>query len=122
MRPLPQIKIPPMIPIEKLMDMKWGIVEICGPHRGASFEVDRCTRLGRSPSECNLVFAMDTPGISKLHCELIPKDSGVQIRDMNSTYGTFLGDGTRLSPGQLALLRPGDTFYLATKEVSFQIQ
>jgi hypothetical protein len=38
-----------------------------------------------------------------------------------STNGTFLSSGQRLSPGTTYTLRPGDRFYLATRETAFEL-
>src|ERR1051325_504980 len=45
-------------------------------------------RIGRSP-DCD--FTIRHPTISSLHCELVLSDSGVVLRDLESTNGTFVG-------------------------------
>jgi pSer/pThr/pTyr-binding forkhead associated (FHA) protein len=63
--------------------------------------------IGRSPDSD---FLLTHPTISTLHCELVLSDSGVVLRDLESTNGTFV-NGERihhitLQPGQE--LRLGD--------------
>ncbi len=64
-------------------------------------------RVGRSP-DADFPIAHST--VSALHCELILRDSGVTVRDLDSTNGTFINDEpvteAGLSAGQT--LRLGD--------------
>ena len=64
-------------------------------------------RVGRSP---NADFPIPHSTVSSLHCELILRDSGVTVRDLGSTNGTFVNDQpvteAELSAGQT--LRLGD--------------
>ena len=62
-------------------------------------------RIGRSP-DCD--FRIQHPTISNLHCELVLSDSGVILRDLESTNGTFVGGcqvrETSLNAGQTVRL------------------
>lgn len=62
-------------------------------------------RVGRHPDND---FRLDHSTISSVHCELILQDSGVILRDLESTNGTFVdGEAVRemkLSPGQVVRL------------------
>ena len=64
-------------------------------------------RVGRSP---DADFCIPHSTVSGLHCELILRDSGVTVRDLNSTNGTFVDNQPvtdfELSAGQI--LRLGD--------------
>ena len=64
-------------------------------------------RVGRSP---DADFPIPHPTVSALHCELILRESGVTVRDLGSTNGTFVNDQpvteAELSAGQT--LRLGD--------------
>ncbi len=119
---IPNISVPPMIPLQNLKDDVWTIVEVNGPHGNVQYNCDRRLVFGRTPKGCNIVFPADMPGISKLHCELVPAADGVQLRDLNSSYGTFLSNGKRVSAEKAVLLGHGDSFYLADREVVFRIQ
>jgi hypothetical protein len=62
-------------------------------------------RVGRHPDND---FSIDHSTISSIHCELVLKDSGVTLRDLESTNGTFV-NGQRirevdLVPGQIVRL------------------
>ncbi len=78
-------------------------------------------RIGRSPEAD---FPIVHPTVSNLHCELVLKDDGVVIRDLESTNGTFV-DGrqireVKLSPGQRVHL--GDVeLYVESTEVKVAI-
>jgi len=55
------------------------------------------TRLGRVADN---QIALDGPSISSHHCEIIVSSSGVRLRDLDSTNGTFV-NGTRVSESPL---------------------
>lgn len=134
--------IPKMIPLEQLMEggnsvkqpankqaaadreqaVPLRIVEIHGPLGGFNIPCTQSIIFGRSPKNCNVVFPESTKGVSKVHCEVSLKNDGVLLRDLNSSYGTYLGTGERVTPGRTVLLKKGDVFYLASKEVMFQVQ
>ena len=73
--------------------------------------------LGRDES-CQLSFREGTPGISRKHCALTWDDdqSVFILMDLDSTFGTYLEDGTKLVPRTPYRLQPGARFYLAGKE------
>jgi pSer/pThr/pTyr-binding forkhead associated (FHA) protein len=62
-------------------------------------------RIGRHPDND---FTIDHSTISSIHCEMVLKDSGVILRDLESTNGTFVnGQKIReveLAPGQIVRL------------------
>lgn len=64
-------------------------------------------RIGRSP-DCD--FTVAHPTVSNIHCELVLREDGILIRDLESTNGTFVnGSSVReatLGPGEV--LRLGD--------------
>ena len=69
--------------------------------------------LGRN-GDCGLVFPGKTPGVSGRHCA-VSWDSAASefiVRDLNSTYGTYLKNGTRLDPSRNYRLKPGTNLYL----------
>lgn len=119
---IPEIPVPPMIPLQSLKDDVWKVIELEGPHAGMSFACDRRLVIGRSSKECNIVFPSNAPGISKQHCEMIPSQEGVLLRDLNSSYGTFMADGSPVSADKSVLLKKGDIFFLADKGAVFQIK
>jgi hypothetical protein len=66
--------------------------------------------IGRSP---DADFTINHPTISTLHCELLLNDSGVMLRDLESTNGTFV-NGQRV---QATPLLPGHTLRLGDVEL-----
>ena len=62
-------------------------------------------RVGRHPDND---FTIEHSTISSVHCEMVLKDSGVTLRDLESTNGTFVnGERVReidLAPGQVVRL------------------
>jgi len=70
--------------------------------------------IGRSQPDCALIFQEGTPGVSGRHCSLSwdAASGDFLLMDLRSTYGTFLQNGQRLTPGVVYHLRAGDRFYL----------
>lgn len=70
--------------------------------------------IGRNVNVCRMVFRDDTPGVSSRHCSLVwdTNTNGFILTDLQSTYGTYLANGQRLSPGVGQHLRSGECFYL----------
>lgn len=72
---------------------------------------------GRDHS-CNLVFPADMPFVSRKHCVLKYdwKKEMFCLTDLNSSYGTFLGNGKKLSPGESVWLAINEEFYIGKGE------
>lgn len=70
--------------------------------------------IGRS-SACGLRFPNDAPGVSGSHCSVQwdGKTGDFIVMDLNSTYGTFLMSGQKMTPNTPYRMRAGDRFYLA---------
>src|ERR1700743_3267035 len=66
-------------------------------------------RVGRHPDND---FSIDHETISTVHCEMVLQDSGVLLRDLESTNGTFVDNEPvreiSLAPGQIVRLRHGE--------------
>lgn len=104
---------------------------LSGEHKGKTFplyEMQEFT-IGRNP-QCQIHFRPDTPGVSGLHCKIEVIDhsgigtsfSEVKLTDLNSSYGTYLGNGTRLTPNREYELQAGDTFLLANGGPAFLLE
>ncbi len=76
---------------------------------------------GRDKKRCSVSYPADTKGVSGVHCQLEAGGDGAVITDLGSSYGTFLGNGTKLSPNQPVRLNKGDEFYLAVRDNTFRI-
>ena len=70
--------------------------------------------IGRS-SACGLRFPNDAPGVSGSHSSVQwdGRAGDFIVMDLNSTYGTFLMSGQKMTPNTPYRMRPGDRFYLA---------
>lgn len=104
---------------------------LSGEHRGKTFplyEMEEFT-IGRNP-QCVIRFRPDTQGVSGLHCKVEMEcysgigtsHTEVRLTDLNSTYGTYLGNGIRLTPNREYQLRVGDTFLLANGGPAFLLE
>ena len=74
---------------------------------------------GRRTGKCNVLFKNETKGISGLHCKVKWYNGKVLIKDLGSTYGTWLNEGTRLEPNKYYELPDQGVFYLGSKENMF---
>ncbi len=93
---------------------------MAGPNVGAGARGE-VVYLGRDPELCQLTFP-DAPGVSKVHCMLHTDGETIEIRDLNSSYGTFLADGTRLEPEQSVFVRDGCCLYLGSKNIAVSVR
>lgn len=94
---------------------------VSGYFSGNSIAIHDRITIGRDQKRCNLVFPGKTPGVSALHCELRYVAGQLELIDLGSTYGTFIGDGTRLEGNRPYLLNAGETFYLGSPDNKFMI-
>lgn len=70
--------------------------------------------IGRSGG-CAMQFPQNAPGVSGSHC-IVKWDETTNdfvVTDLNSSYGTFLITGQKMTPNVPYRLRAGDKFYLA---------
>lgn len=107
---------PVVIQKEPVMPAKRPVVRSMSPqHRGMRTELsERPILIGRSKSDCMIVFQEGTPGVSGRHCSLAwdAASGNFVLTDMKSTYGTFLQSGQKLNPGVPYYLKAGEAFYL----------
>ncbi len=96
------------------------VICVAGPERGAS-ATGEAVYIGRNTQLCQLVL-QNTPGVSNIHCMLHADETTVEVRDMNSSYGTFLSDGTRLEPDKSYFLQSGITLYLGSDNAGVTIE
>ena len=72
--------------------------------------------VGRAPSSDIAIF---DPTISRRHAELQVDESGLHVRDLGSSNGTF-HNGERLEDEEPVVLSPGDTVTFG--KVAFRVQ
>lgn len=112
---------PPPPPIVKSPSVR----SMSRQHGGMQVPVDsQGILIGRSMSDCKIVFQSGTPGVSARHCSVAwdAASGDFLLTDLRSTYGTFLSNGQRLTPGVATRLRPGDTFYLGERDNALRVE
>lgn len=105
---------PPVMPAEV------AILGTEGVHAGKRFVLKEYLRVGRDPSANEVVFPMDTVGISARHCAFAIQGTTVWIKDLGSSYGTFV-DGVRLTPQQPIVVQPGQKITLGSDRQCFTV-
>ena len=93
---------------------------LSGPLRGQSYPVGPDGLLFGCDPSCAVRFPAGTPGVSRQHCSIRWQQGVPVLVDMNSTYGTFLGDGRKLPPSYPTQLAAGSRFYLGDTRCLFQ--
>lgn len=94
---------------------------LSGPLRGQSYPVGPGGLLFGSDPSCAVRLPSGTPGVSHRHCSVRWQQGVPVLVDMNSTYGTFLGDGRKLPPSYPSQLAAGSRFYLGDPRCLFQV-
>lgn len=77
--------------------------------------------MGRN-GDCGIVFPSGTKGVSGRHCAVYYENGAVYVRDIGSTYGTFIEPGRRLSANESVKVPEGRTFWLGSENECFRIE
>ena len=93
---------------------------IAGQFAGRRFAIAGQLRIGRDPARNDLVYPADSQGVSGVHCVLIVEGGRLLLKDLGSTYGTFVA-GNRLAANAPTELRVGDRFCLGSERETFVI-
>lgn len=96
-------------------------IALSGPLRGQSYPVGQDGLLFGCDPSCAVRFPAGTPGISRRHCCIRWQQGVPVLMDLNSTYGTFMGNGRKLPPSYPAQLAAGSRFYLGDTRCLFQL-
>jgi len=91
-----------------------------GALTGRRFPVNGHVMVGRG-TECGVRFPGETGGVSRQHCELAANGGNLYIRDLGSTYGTFINGNNRIAPNQVVTLRPGDRIYIGSSSEMLRV-
>lgn len=94
---------------------------LAGPLRGQTYHVSQSGLMFGRDTDCTIRFPADASGISRHHCAIRWQQGVPVLVDLNSVYGTFLGDGRQLPPNYPTPIGPGSRFYLAAPTHLFQI-
>ncbi len=111
---------PPVRPVDP-SDTGLRIQGESGYFAGRRFSINGTVRIGRDPSINQIAYPANVKGISRTHCELTVVKGELYLKDLGSSYGTYLGSGQRLGANQAVRLRPGDSFSLASTNETFVI-
>ena len=101
-----------------------GLTVIClsGPMRGQIYPIGQDgLKFGRDNS-CAVRFPDGTTGISREHCAIRYQQGVAVLVDLNSTYGTYLGNGQKLPPQLPTEIAAGSRFYLGSTGCLFQVR
>lgn len=112
---------PQPVPTPAPAPAQWQIRGMGGVMDGRIFLLSGTLRLGRSRQN-DVVFPESTAGISGTHCQLSIEHGNVVLRDLQSTYGTYLGNNVKMEPQISYNLRNGDTFTLAEGGQTFRLE
>jgi pSer/pThr/pTyr-binding forkhead associated (FHA) protein len=72
-------------------------------------------RIGRDAQQCQLAIP-NVPGVSRTHCVVRTDGKRIEVRDLHSSYGTFLSDGTRIDPDRPVFVQNGAQLYLGSRQ------
>ncbi len=95
-----------------------------GQYRGIEIELDEAPIvLGRDARVAQLVFARDSGGISRRHCQVrFERATGsFELEDLWSSNGTYLRGGEEVEPRVPRQLQPNDSFYLGDRDTVFEV-
>lgn len=101
------------------------LVGVTGPLAGTIYEInDGGLIIGRDSISCQVIIPDSQAKVSRVHCYVTfnPMSGMFVINDRNSTHGTYLANGSRISYAQPVALKSGDRFYLATPENTFEVR
>ena len=101
------------------------LVGINGPLAGMIYQIsDNGLIMGRDSISCQVVVPASQAKVSRIHCYITfnPMSGMFVLNDRNSTHGTFLANGSRISYAQPVALKSGDRFYLATPDNTFEVR
>ncbi len=90
-------------------------VSLASQHAGAAIEVtEGGILLGRDPAACSIVYAEETPGVSGRHAKIEWDQNNVEfiVTDVGSSYGTFLGNNSKLEANVSIRVKSGESIYL----------
>jgi hypothetical protein len=109
-------------PVQRQPEKSVRLIAVSGMLNGKKYGITGNVKIGRDAQKCAVAYPVNTQGVSGVHCELSFDGSVVYIRDLNSSYGTFLANGTKLAPNTPCILKSGDKFYLASPENMFEVR
>ena len=110
---------PASAPVAAAVDTRPRLQGVSGVFAGQRFSIDGSVRIGRDPARNDLVYPADTQGISGVHCVVMVDGDTIWLKDLGSTYGTFLATGQRLAASEAVRVQIGDKFWLGSEKEVF---
>ncbi|MCD8006361.1 MAG: trypsin-like peptidase domain-containing protein [Oscillospiraceae bacterium] len=114
--------VPPTPPVPEDPTASYPRVQgVSGSLVGNRYPIAGVLRMGRNP-QCNeVVVAGAEGGVSAVHCQLEYVNGVVYLKDLGSTYGTYVEGKGRLAANQPMQLKVGDRFYLGSRKEMYEI-
>lgn len=100
------------------IDSTLTLYGITGAFAGAAIPVKGTLPAGTEKGN-RILYPARTPGVSRWHCIITAKDTGVFVRDCGSSYGTWINDTLRLLENQEYEVHQGDRINLGSNHESF---
>lgn len=98
------------------------LICLAGPLKGQVYAIGSAgLTIGRD-NGCGVRLPGSTPGISRCHCCIRFQQGQPVLVDLDSAYGTFQGNGTRLPPNYPMQLVSGSRFYLGSPNILFEVR
>ena len=98
------------------------VVCVGGALKGAVWKLEPGVVIVAGRGEgCTIRFPAQAHGVSRQHCSLCFVQGSWTVKDLNSSYGTYINGNRRLAAGEEQKLRSGDVLYLGTKENAFRV-
>ena len=116
----PATPVTPVTPTTTGSDLRFQCLQ--GAFAGQRFSIaNQSVRIGRDPGRNDLVYPTGTQGISGVHCMLYLEGGKLFIKDLGSTYGTYIMPGRKLQPNVPFQLNVGDKFCLGSDREVFTV-
>ena len=112
----PMSEIQPRLPEAKKLRISFKDGQSSG-----AFAEGKSLRIGRDAHQCQLTIP-NVPGVSRAHCVVRTDGKRIEVRDLHSSYGTFLSDGTRLDPDKPVTVQSGAHIYLGSKHAVVSVK
>lgn len=93
-----------------------------GTLKGAIYKFDGKLTIGRDDKKCDIVYPINEPGVSGLHCTIREIEGECYLVDNFSTYGTFLENGTKIEASLPHKIKEEKfVFYIAEPRNRFEL-
>ncbi|KJU84111.1 serine protease [Candidatus Magnetobacterium bavaricum] len=121
-----RVNRPPKPPVNRDQNVmvQPALHAISGEYAGQTIKMTGNLVLGRDPRVANLVFMQHHGSISKKHC-IVGYNHLTKlffIEDCNSTNGTYLTSGKKLTAQKRYDINPGVQFYVGDKKNTFELR